>query len=185
MPTLTFRTNSWKKSERPEIEPKRPTPARRFAHCRILGIDPGLSATGYGILDERGRILAEGVITTSPAEPLAARLLLLNQRVSQLVKKYKPECCAIETLFFKGGGARSVILSAQSRGAILTALAKNHIPVIELTPATIKLAVTGSGRASKRQLNYMIGKLLGTDGRLAEHAADALAVAWCLKSRSR
>uniref|UniRef100_A0A7V3PUC2 Crossover junction endodeoxyribonuclease RuvC n=1 Tax=candidate division WOR-3 bacterium TaxID=2052148 RepID=A0A7V3PUC2_UNCW3 len=185
MPTLTSRTRSSKKSGRPEINPDPQQPGSRYPHGPILGIDPGLSATGYGILDENSRILAEGVINTWATDSVADRLLFLNQQINRLIKKYKPACCAIETLFFKGAGARSVILSAQSRGAILTALAKNRIPVYELTPATIKLAVTGSGRASKRQLNYMIRKLLRTDGRLAEHAADALAVAWCLKSRYR
>ncbi|MCX7732473.1 MAG: crossover junction endodeoxyribonuclease RuvC [candidate division WOR-3 bacterium] len=174
MPTSISRTRCSKSSARPEPEP---------IQGRILGIDPGLSATGFGIIDPDGVIVAQGVITTSPQDTIATRLLVLNQTISRIIHRYQPVCCAIETLFFKGGGARSVILSAQSRGAILTALAKNRIPVYELTPATIKLAVTGSGRASKSQLNYMIRKLLRTNGRLPEHAADALAVAWCLKSR--
>ncbi|MEO0026061.1 MAG: crossover junction endodeoxyribonuclease RuvC [candidate division WOR-3 bacterium] len=174
MPTSISRTRCSKSSARPEPE---------SIQGRILGIDPGLSATGFGIIEPNGVLVAQGVITTSPQDTIATRLLVLNQTICRIIRRYQPVCCAIETLFFKGGGARSVILSAQSRGAILTALAKNRIPVYELTPATIKLAVTGSGRASKSQLNYMIRKLLRTNGRLPEHAADALAVAWCLKSR--
>lgn len=185
MPTLTYRTKYLKKSGPPEVKSDRRAPGGRSVHTRILGIDPGLSATGFGILDEKGKIVTEGIINTSPADRVDQRLLFLNQSINRIIRKYKPTCCAVETLFFKGGGARSVILSAQSRGAILTALAKNRIPVYELTPATVKLAVTGSGRASKTQLNYMIRKLLKADGRLAEHAADALAVAWSLWSRNR
>lgn len=71
-----------------------------------------------------------------------------------------------------------MILSAQCRGAILTVLAKSKIPVFELTPARVKLCVAGSGRASKSQLNYMIKKLLNLQGKLSEHAADALAIAY-------
>lgn len=174
MPTLTSRTKSWKNWVRPEPEE---------SQGRILGIDPGLSATGFGIIEPDGTIVTQGVITTSSEESLACRLLVLNEQIHRLIRRYRPACCAIETLFFKSRGARSVILSAQSRGAILAALAKNRVPVYELTPATIKLAVTGSGRASKSQLNYMIRKLLRTNHTLPEHAADALAVAWCLKSR--
>lgn len=151
--------------------------------CRILGIDPGLSATGFGLLNEKGQVLKYGVIATEQAQPVPERLLHLSQEVQKLVKKFRPECCAVETLFFKGSGARSVILSAQSRGVILAVLAKNRVKVFELTPATAKLAVTGSGRASKSQLNYMIRKLLKITDGLPEHSADALALAYCLWNR--
>lgn len=150
---------------------------------RILGIDPGLSATGFGIINSNGVVLSAGVIKTDSTWQVPVRLFYLGQEVNKILRRYQPECCAIESLFFKGGGARSVILSAESRGAILMVLAKNKVPVFELTPATVKLAVTGSGRASKSQLNYMIRKILKIDDGLCEHAADALAVAYCLRNR--
>lgn len=171
MPTSTSRTRFSSGSPRPGVKFK-----------RIIGIDPGLSATGYGII-EKGRVLNYGVITTDKRQPVAQRLAHLDRELKRLVAKFQPACCALETLFFKGGGARSVLLSAQSRGVILLNFGRREIPVFELTPASVKLAITGSGRASKPQINYMIKKLLKIDGALPEHAADALAVAFCLANR--
>jgi crossover junction endodeoxyribonuclease RuvC len=90
----------------------------------------------------------------------------------------------METLFFKTVGARSVILSAQCRGVLIYVLAGRGVPVEEITPASIKLAITGSGKASKRQMNYMIRQLLRLDDDVQEHAADALAAAFCLARRA-
>ncbi len=178
MPTLTSRTKSWRKSA---------LPADGFWYRdngfhRIIGIDPGLSATGFGII-ERNSVLDFGVIRTNREATTGERLVYLARELEKVLKKYSPDFGAVETLFFNGGGARSVILSAQSRGALLLTLAKRNIPVIELTPATIKLAITGSGRASKTQLNYMVRKVLKINSNIPEHAADALAVAYCLRNR--
>jgi crossover junction endodeoxyribonuclease RuvC len=149
---------------------------------RILGIDPGLGATGYGVVED-GRALDYGTITTDTKAQVPERLRALGQRLKQVIRRARPEHCALETLFFKGGGARSVIRSAESRGTIIYTLACAGIPVVELTPATIKLAVTGSGRASKGQMNYMVRALLKLGDRVPEHAADALAAAYCLSRR--
>lgn len=149
---------------------------------RILGIDPGLSATGYGII-EGGRPVEFGVITTSTAEEQSQRLRSLGEGLEEVIRRTRPVACALETLFFKSVGARSVIRSAEARGAILYVLGRHGIPVSELTPATIKLALTGSGRASKSQMNYMARSLLGLGDRVSEHAADALAAAYCLSRR--
>ncbi len=178
MPTLTSRTKSWRKSALPADEVQ----ARENGFARIIGIDPGLSATGFGII-ERNSVLDFGVIRTDNGANTGERLLHLVQELEKVLKKYSPDLGAIESLFFKGGGARSVILSAESRGALLFTLAKRNIPVFELTPATIKLAITGSGRASKSQLNYMVRQVLKISQRIPEHAADALAVAYCLRNR--
>jgi crossover junction endodeoxyribonuclease RuvC len=149
---------------------------------RILGIDPGLSATGYGIVEGRTAV-GSGVLSTRAGLPVSERLRVLADGLDRVVRRYGPEQCAMESLFFKGGGARSVILSAEARGALLCVLGRRAVPVSEVTPATIKLAVTGSGRASKQQLNYMIRALLRLDGSVPEHAADALAAAYCLARR--
>ncbi|MFO7674910.1 MAG: crossover junction endodeoxyribonuclease RuvC [bacterium] len=149
---------------------------------RILGIDPGLGASGYGVLEDE-RVVEFGVITTAAGEPVGDRLLRLGRELERVVRRHQPEACALESLFFKGGGARSVILSAQCRGVILYTLARRGVPVTEVTPATVKLATTGSGRASKTQMNYMVRSVLGLDDRVPEHAADALAAALCLARR--
>jgi crossover junction endodeoxyribonuclease RuvC len=148
----------------------------------ILGIDPGLSATGYGVLAD-GRPVEYGTITTEPGLSVEVRLRTLGEGLEEVIGRNRPDRCALETLFFKGAGARSVIRSAEARGAILYTMGRHRIPVTELTPATIKLAVTGSGRASKPQMNYMVRRLLGLGDRVPEHAADALAAAWCLGRR--
>lgn len=149
---------------------------------RILGIDPGLSATGYGVLQD-GRVVEYGTITTETTESQPERLRSLGAGLDEVIARNEPEACAIETLFFKGGGARSVIRSAEARGAILLTLGQRRIPVTELTPATIKLSLTGSGRASKHQMNYMVRSILGLGSRVPEHSADALAAAYCLSRR--
>lgn len=148
----------------------------------MLGIDPGLSASGYGVLDGE-QVVEFGVIRTDSASPVGERLFKLGRELDRVLRKHRPAACALETLFFKGGGARSVILSAQCRGVILYALARRGIPVTEVSPATVKLAATGSGRASKTQMNYMVRQLLGLDSGVPEHAADALAAAWCVARR--
>jgi crossover junction endodeoxyribonuclease RuvC len=149
---------------------------------RILGIDPGLGATGYGIIED-GEATEFGLITTDTSQPIADRLRSLGDGVEEVVRRNRPTQCALETLFFKSVGARSVILSAEARGTIIYVLGRNRIPVTELTPATIKLSVTGSGRASKHQMNYMVKRLLSLGERVSEHAADALAAAYCLNRR--
>ena len=149
---------------------------------RILGIDPGLGATGYGIIED-GEATEFGLITTDTRQTVSERLRSLGDGLDEVVRRNRPTQCALETLFFKSVGARSVIRSAEARGTIIYVLGRNRIPVTELTPATIKLALTGSGRASKHQMNYMVKRLLSLGERVSEHAADALAAAYCLSRR--
>ena len=149
---------------------------------RILGIDPGLGATGYGIIED-GEVTEFGLITTDTRQAISERLRSLGEGMEEVVRRTRPTQCALETLFFKSVGARSVIRSAEARGTIIYVLGRNRIPVTELTPATIKLALTGSGRASKHQMNYMVKRLLSLGERVSEHAADALAAAYCLNRR--
>lgn len=152
------------------------------AYGRILGIDPGLGASGYGVIDGR-QVVEYGVISTRSGGSIPERLQRLAGRLELVIRRSRPTYCAIETLFFRSVGAASVILSAQSRGAILLVLARRGVIVEEITPATIKLALTGSGRASKQQVNYMVKRLLNLDDRVPEHAADALAAAYCFSRR--
>ena len=144
----------------------------------VLGIDPGLAVTGYGVLRD-GRYVAHGTISSSPGEPLSERIALIGGQFDRLLRRYKPDACAVETLFFKAVGARSVILAAQLRGGLLYIMGRRRVPVTEITPATIKLKLTGNGRASKSQMQYMARVLLGLRGPIPDHAADALATAYC------
>jgi len=147
---------------------------------KILGIDPGLSATGYGFL-VNGRYHGFGVIKTSSNQALAQRISSIVSELDRIIRREKPQACAVETLFFKVmGGARSVILSAHLRGAIFYLLAQYSIPIQEITPAKVKLTLTGNGRASKKQMQFMIKAVLGIKEKVPEDGADALAVAYCL-----
>ena len=141
-----------------------------------------MSATGFGVLKD-GLPTEYGTITTEAAGALPDRLRSLGDGLDEVIARNRPSLCALETLFFKGGGARSVIRSAEARGTIIYILGRHGIPVTELTPATIKLSVTGSGRASKHQMNYMVKSVLKLGDRVPEHAADALAAAYCLSRR--
>jgi crossover junction endodeoxyribonuclease RuvC len=149
---------------------------------RIIGIDPGLSASGFGVIQDN-RAVEFGVIKTDSSEPVPQRLETLGRELTRVIRRTKPTRAAIETLFFKTVGAKSVILSAHSRGVLMYVLAREGVPVEEVTPATIKLATTGSGRASKAQMNYMVKQLLALDDNVPEHAADALAAACCISRR--
>lgn len=150
---------------------------------KILGIDPGLSATGYGFLIN-GHYDGFGVIKTTPDQPLAQRIKQIISEMNQIIQREKPQSCAVETLFFKVmGGARSVILSAHLRGALFYLLAQHSIPIEEITPAKVKLTLTGNGRASKKQMQFMIKTILGIKDKVPEDAADALAVAYCLNKK--
>lgn len=144
----------------------------------MLGLDPGLSATGFGLLED-SIYITHGVVRTNGSSPLGHRLKEVTDKLRRLLRKERPDLCAIESLFFKKDAARSVILSAHLRGALFLLLEKERIPVVELTPATVKLAVTGSGRASKKQVSFMVTSLLGLDDEVPEDACDALAIAFC------
>jgi len=155
---------------------------RLVSDVTVLGIDPGLAVTGYGVLRD-GRYVAHGTISSTPKEPLSERIALIGRQFDRLLLKYRPDACAVETLFFKAVGARSVILAAQLRGGLFYILGRRRIPVTEITPATIKLTLTGNGRAAKSQMQYMARILLGLPRPIPDHAADALAAAYCLTKR--
>jgi len=149
---------------------------------RVLGIDPGIAITGYGLVEEvRGdlRPLVFGVIRTPANQPLPRRLQLIYRAVSDLAEEWEPEAAAVEELFFSRN-VRTAMSVGQARGVALLALADAGLDVAEYTPLVIKQAVTGYGNADKAQMQEMVRLLL----ELAEvprpdDAADALAVAIC------
>ena len=135
----------------------------------ILGIDPGLANTGWGIVSQRGAKLsciAYGCVS-SPAQ------------IGAVIDRFKPTCVGIETVWF-GQNITAAFATGQARGAALVACAEGNLSVGEFTPRQIKLAVVGTGTADKEQVQYMVSQLLSLDSVPSpDHAADALAAAIC------
>jgi crossover junction endodeoxyribonuclease RuvC len=148
----------------------------------VLGIDPGLAATGYGVVAQRGgRLLAldGGVIDTPAGRPSEARLAAIFDRVGDLLAEHDPGAVALEALYF-GQNVRTAFAVGQARGVALLAAGQRAVPCVDYTPQQIKSAVCGSGRAAKGQVQDMVKRLLGLSERpRPDHAADALAVAIC------
>ncbi len=155
---------------------------------RVLGLDPGLGTTGYGLVDNDDQNLKPicyGVITTQPAQELALRLYDLHRQLCELLVSFSPDVVAIEQLFF-GNNSRTAMAVGQARGVILLAAAQNHLPTHEYTPMQIKQAITGYGQADKIQVQRMVSLLLGIDEIVRpDDAADALAIAICYHHASR
>lgn len=149
---------------------------------RVLGIDPGLSQTGWGIVDASGtRIthIAHGTIRTTPDTKPELRLLILHRELEKLITEYGPRTMGIETLFFTKN-ISSAIPVAQARGVTMLAAAEASIEVGEYSPLNIKQSVTGEGGAEKSQVQEMIRLILGlSEIPRPDHAADALAAAVC------
>ena len=146
----------------------------------MLGIDPGSRITGYGVVDADGgtiRYVASGSISTANG-PFASRLAEIYSGVAEVITRYAPEALAIEEVFF-ARNAQSALKLGQARGVAIGAAAGAALDVHEYAPRSVKLAVVGSGRASKAQVQFMVRALLGLDAEPPADAADALAVAIC------
>lgn len=147
----------------------------------ILGIDPGTARLGYGLVVDEGepRALAFGVVETPAGQAMPQRLAYLFDAVSDLIAEHQPETLAVEQLFF----ARNVTTAmtvGQARGVVLLAAARAGLGVAEYTPAEVKQAVVGYGKADKPQVQEMVRLVLGLDHvPQPDDAADALAVALC------
>lgn len=148
----------------------------------VLGIDPGLETTGYGLVEEAGgrlRALDFGVIRTVRGQSLSERLLVLHRGVERLVAEREVAAVAIEELFFRRN-VTSAIAVGQARGVIVLAVAERGLPLWEYTPAQVKQAVTGYGRADKEQIGRVLQLLLGLETvPRPDDAGDALGVAIC------
>ena len=147
---------------------------------RILGIDPGSRFTGYGIIEvdgDRVITLGQGVIRTGAGE-FPERLGLIFDGIRELVETFAPDQAAIESVFVSKNAASALKLG-QARGAAICAAVSLGIPVSEYSPRSIKQAIVGRGGADKVQVQHMVGVLLKLEEKLAEDAADALAVALC------
>jgi crossover junction endodeoxyribonuclease RuvC len=145
---------------------------------RVLGLDPGLTSAGFGLVEEKdgtARALAYGAIRTA-RDPVPTRLAALYQQLTELIDEHKPEAMAVERVLFNAN-TRTAMSVGQAAGVALLAAARAGCEVAEYTPGEVKLAVTGSGSADKRQMQQMIGRLLSIDPPSPADAADALGLA--------
>lgn len=148
---------------------------------RILGIDPGLRRTGFGVIDVEGsrlQYVASGTIVVATDQPLAQRLKVILDGLREIVRDTKPDTSAVEIVFLNTNPA-STLLLGQARGAALCGLADCGLDVHEYTALQIKKSVVGTGRAAKEQVQAMVQRLLKLDGVPAPDSADALACAIC------
>jgi crossover junction endodeoxyribonuclease RuvC len=150
---------------------------------RVLGVDPGLTRCGYGIIDgEPGRrlaLVATGVVSTSAGDEIGPRLLALEEQVERWLTDYRPDAVAVERVFSQHN-VRTVMGTAQAGAVAIVCAARRNLPVALHTPSEVKAAVTGSGRADKAQVTQMVTRLLAMHAppRPAD-SADALALAIC------
>src|SRR4051812_44914640 len=155
-------------------------PAGPGVPTRTLGLDPGYGRLGFGLVEEKGsalRALEYGVVETPAKMPFEERLLTVFKAVEALALKHGPAEAAVETLFFSKN-AKTAMAVAEARGVIRVALARLKVPVLEISPVQVKLAVTGSGKADKKQVIRMVTRLLNLPAPpKPDDAADALALA--------
>ena len=159
-----------------EGNPEKPT--------RYLGIDPGLNRTGYAFLEQspRGpRLLEGGIITSTKSKSLAERVHEIGSGLREILEEFQPEAVAVEQIFSTYKNPKTAILMAHARGAILFAVADQEIPLVHFTATQIKKMLTGSGRASKEQIQHAVTFELGLK-QVPEpnDVADATAIALCL-----
>ena len=149
---------------------------------RVFGIDPGSKRTGYGCIDTDGRqhrLVLCGAIRPTDGSAFPDRLATIYRELSSILRSCEPECVAIESLFY-ATNVRSALTLGHARGVAMLAAIQAGVTVVEYTPAEVKRAVVGYGRAEKSQVQQMIKLLLGLDRAPEPHdAADALAVAIC------
>lgn len=149
---------------------------------RILGIDPGYATIGYGIVDKlpKGLVAVDyGVIETPKSESIPVRLAILGNALTTIIRKFKPDAVSVEELFFNTNITTGIKV-AQARGVILLCAINECGHLYEYTPLQIKQALTGNGRADKKQMQYMVKAFLGLkEEPKPDDAADALAAAIC------
>lgn len=151
---------------------------------RYLGLDPGLNRTGYALVERSAsgpKLLEGGVLRSSPSDSLARRVYELGSGLREVLQDHQPEAVAIEQVFSMVRNPKTAILMAHARGALLMTVAERGIPLIHYTPAQIKKLLTGSGRASKEQIQGAVKAELRLRKILEPNdVADASAVALCL-----
>ncbi len=145
----------------------------------IMGIDPGLATVGYGFitLEKKPQFIACGCIETAAKTDFNKRLSIINEELTQLIKKYKPNICGVEQLFFCKN-VKTAMNVGHARGVIIMTLDQNKVPIREFTPLQIKQTITSYGRASKKQVEEMVMLTLNLEqAPKRDDASDALAIA--------
>ena len=149
---------------------------------RIIGVDPGLNNTGFGILDYKGskiKVVAYGLVSPPAKESIPNRLEYLNSHMNDLIDKFNPMSMAIEDSFYSQN-VKSAILLGQARGVLLLSASSKGIPSMVYAPRKVKQSVTGSGASSKKQVKYMVEKILKIDKNISSlDITDALAIGLC------
>lgn len=148
---------------------------------RVLGIDPGTHRMGFGILESDGRsykLVICGTIRAASKDTIAKRLLHMFESLQKNIQSYKPDVMALETLFF-AKDIQAVERIGEARACAMLAASKQGLEVIEYAPSAVKKSVTGNGRASKEQVQFMVKRLLNLKEAPALDASDALAIAMC------
>jgi crossover junction endodeoxyribonuclease RuvC len=155
---------------------------------RILGIDPGIRRTGYGLIDTEGSRfvwVAAGVIAPDEAADLPERLLCIHRELGAVLALHRPDACAFENVYYHKN-PRSMLTLGQAQAAAILATAGRDLAPAFYSPSEIKQALTGSGRAAKEQVRFMVERILGRPlGSEPDDLSDALAVAICHAGRSR
>ena len=146
----------------------------------ILGIDPGIADTGWGVIKKQGQkiiMLASGSIKTPTKTEFINRLKTLHQELSSIIKKYQPDAVSVEELFFCKN-VKTALVVGQARGVVLMTIAQNNLPIFEYTPLQVKQALTSYGQADKNQVGQMVKVMLNLKSvPKPDDAADALAIA--------
>jgi len=155
--------------------------------ARILGIDPGIRHTGYGVVDAEGalhRRVASGDIQPDGSADLPERLLHLHRELGELIARYEPDVCAFESVFYHKN-PKSMMILGQAQAACILAAARAGVPTAFYAPREVKMAITGQGAAGKEQVRFMVERILAEsfEGRKLDET-DALAVAICHASRA-
>ncbi len=179
VPPSASQSSLWKSQEGARGGGPRSSPALGL----ILGIDPGLAGTGFALFAEPNLVLACSTVVTIPGRD-GARLLTITNHLRALIAEHPPAEASIEELFM-GRNATSAVGVAQARGAILNVLEECGVPVFEYKPSQVKVILTGYGNADKTQIGRMLAaQVKMPEGRLDDHARDAVAIALC-HARSR
>jgi crossover junction endodeoxyribonuclease RuvC len=164
------------------LHPSMRTEQYGVVHMFVLGIDPGLSRCGYGVVEHRRgrqRAVAAGVLRTPPKQPLAQRLAELQREIRTLLVEFEPAVVAIERVLFQVN-VRTAMSVGQASGIVMAEAANWGADVVEYSPNEVKLAVAGHGAADKQQMERMVQTLIGIEIPLRPvDAADAIAVALC------
>ena len=155
---------------------------------RILGIDPGSTATGYGVVEGQAAALvhvAHGTVRPGRRAPLAERLVAIQAGIAELIETHRPDVAVVEQVFVRADNPRSALVLGEARGVALVTLASAGLATSEVTPQEVKAAVVGTGNATKAQVQQMVKRLLGLEAVPSQDAADALAAAICRANQGR